>query len=292
MTEEEFLKSYSIEKFDRPSVATDMAVFSIDEKEDSDMNYRKENKSVLKLLLIKRDEYPYKDSWALPGGFLRKDETPNAAAFRELKEETGVDVAFLRTLDVFGTPGRDPRGWIISHAYLALVENSKCKVVAGSDAENADWFEIKVKIEKEQSENDGNTISRETVYSLELNNGGDVKLLSLIKRKTTYRDFHEISEYSEVDSFGFAFDHAIIILRAYLELQDMAEKDGRIIFDLLPEYFTLYKLQKAFEIVLGKELLVANFRRKISDFVTETDKIDAGSGHRPAKLFTRNLDKF
>ena len=91
---------------------------------------------------------------------------------------------------------------------------------------------------------------------------------------------------------GLAFDHAIIILRAFLHLQGQVERGGKMVFDLMPEEFTLSELQKAYEAVLGRTLLTANFRRKISDFVTETEHIVEGAGHRPARLFRRNLHAF
>ena len=75
-------------------------------------------------------------------------------------------------------------------------------------------------------------------------------------------------------------------------MQKEVNENGRPVFDLMPERFTLTALQKAFEIVQGKKLLVANFRRKIADYVIETDEIAEGAGHRPAKLFRRNLERF
>lgn len=291
MNEKEYLQSYDISKFDRPSIATDIAVFSII-RSDDETNYRKESESLLKLLMIKRSDYPYKDMWALPGGFLRKNEIPTDAAFRELKEETGVNGAFLRTLDIFGEPNRDPRGWIISHAYLALIDSSDINVSAGSDAKEACWMTIKVDSEEIKSEKSSSDIKREQLYTLTLTDDKNETIVAKIKRVTKYVNFHEQNDYVILEQTGFAFDHPLIILKAYLELRDMTEKDGRIVFDLLPEYFTLYRLQKAFEIILGKELLTANFRRKMSDYVFETDKMDTGNGHRPAKLFVRNLEMF
>lgn len=291
MNEKEFLQSYDINNFDRPSIATDIAVFSIIYSED-ETNYRKESESLLKLLMVKRNDFPFKDMWALPGGFLRKDEIPANAAFRELKEETGVNGAFLRTLDIFGEPNRDPRGWIISHAYLALIDSGSITVSAGSDAKEACWFTIDVSIEELSSDLNASDMKKESCYTLTLKGDCDVSVSAKIKRITKYVNFHEQNEFVILEQNGFAFDHSLIILKAYLELKDMTEKDGRIVFDLLPEYFTLYRLQKAFEIILGKELLAANFRRKMSDYVIETDKMDTGNGHRPAKLFIRNLEKF
>ena len=70
------------------------------------------------------------------------------------------------------------------------------------------------------------------------------------------------------------------------------ESGGKMVFDLMPETFTLSELQKAYESVLGRTLVAANFRRKIADYVTETEQILEGAGHRPARLFRRNLEAF
>ena len=95
-----------------------------------------------------------------------------------------------------------------------------------------------------------------------------------------------------MESGGLAFDHAHIILHAFLHLRSLVESGKTMIFDLMPEMFTLSELQKAYEAVLGKTLLSANFRRKIADWVIETESILEGAGHRPAKLFRRNPDRF
>ena len=131
MSEEEqaYLAGYDISAFDRPSVAADMAVFSIMEEEKqanskerrNPSNYRKDPLKKLKILLIRRASFPYKNAWALPGGFCRKGESVSETARRELCEETGVSDAYLRPFDIFSEEGRDPRGWIISHAFLALI---------------------------------------------------------------------------------------------------------------------------------------------------------------------------
>ena len=99
-------------------------------------------------------------------------------------------------------------------------------------------------------------------------------------------------EYEIVEDDGFAFDHAEIILRAYLSLKARTAQSGRIVFDLMPELFTLNTLQEAHEIILGEKLLTPNFRRKMAPYVIETDELVTGPGHRPAKLFRRNLEAF
>ena len=105
-----------------------------------------EDISCLKILLIKRGGFPYKDYWALPGGFAQQGEELRDTALRELREETSVDSAFIEPFGLFSTPERDPRGWIVSQGYLALVDSEKCKVSAGTDAGDAAWFTIDITI--------------------------------------------------------------------------------------------------------------------------------------------------
>ncbi len=96
----------------------------------------------LKLLLIKRGGYPYKNFWALPGGFAKPGEDIYETAKRELFEETGVDAAYLKLAGIFGEPGRDPRGWIVSNAFMALINAEDKTICAGTDAKEAMWFSI------------------------------------------------------------------------------------------------------------------------------------------------------
>lgn len=96
------------------------------------------------VLLIQRKYPPFKNSWAIPGGFVLTDESLEEAVRRELKEETGIEVNYLEQLYTFGQPKRDPRQRIISVSYFALVKSSLFQQLAAStDAENAQWFRIK-----------------------------------------------------------------------------------------------------------------------------------------------------
>jgi len=80
--------------------------------------------------------------WALPGGFVEENETVEAAAIRELEEEARLTGISLHLLGVFSDPGRDPRGRIITLAYVAFVEKHDLNPVAGDDAKNVKWFSI------------------------------------------------------------------------------------------------------------------------------------------------------
>lgn len=97
------------------------------------------------VLLVQRRRPPFQGQWALPGGFVEPYEPLESAARRELREETGVEPAHLEQLHTFGAPGRDPRGWTISVAYLARAsaeEAATWQPRAGSDAGDVRWFAL------------------------------------------------------------------------------------------------------------------------------------------------------
>ena len=94
------------------------------------------------VLLVKRKYDPFKDHWAIPGGFVEQDESLEQAVSRELEEETGVKINYLEQLYTFGTPERDPRGRVVSVAYFGLVRPDSFKVIASSDAKEVKWFDI------------------------------------------------------------------------------------------------------------------------------------------------------
>jgi 8-oxo-dGTP diphosphatase len=119
-------KSYCY-RYPHPAVTTDAVVFTISENR-------------LKLLLIKRGAAPYRDSWAIPGGFLEIDEDLEECARRELEEETGLKNIYLQQLYTFGKPERDPRERVITVAYYAVAPNVDMDSTASSYASDAAWF--------------------------------------------------------------------------------------------------------------------------------------------------------
>lgn len=97
----------------------------------------------ISVLLVKRKYEPFKDGWAIPGGFVLENENLEQAVQRELVEETGVKINYLEQLYTFGDLERDPRGRVVSVAYFGLVKPNTFKLRASTDAEEAEWFNIK-----------------------------------------------------------------------------------------------------------------------------------------------------
>lgn len=119
-------------KYPRPGLTSDIAAFTIIDND-------------LRVALIKRGIEPFINSWALPGGYVRENEEPKFCAKREMSEETGFSIpySYLNQFFTFGEPNRDPRGWVVSIAFYALVpfsEANKLTLKPGSDAVEAKWF--------------------------------------------------------------------------------------------------------------------------------------------------------
>ena len=116
--------------YPKPAVTVDCVVFGLDVEHD------------LKIMLIQRGVEPYKGEWALPGGFVKLEESLEEAALRELKEETGAEEIFLEQLYTFGEPKRDPRDRVITVAYYALINLADYPINAQTDADDVAWYSL------------------------------------------------------------------------------------------------------------------------------------------------------
>ncbi|MFF0828066.1 NUDIX domain-containing protein [Brevibacillus sp. NPDC003359] len=283
-TEQEYLEAYDVSQFERPSVTVDMLVFTVmDELEE---NYRKLSPKSLKILLVKRGEHPYIGQWALPGGFVTPGESLEEAARRELRTETNVDDIYLEQLYTWGDVGRDLRTWVISTSYMALVDSSSLQLQAGDDAEEAEWYRIEDRWLKETktATKDGSITERWLELRL-VHESEELSATIKITKTVTGRTVRETREIVEANNI--AFDHAKIIQYALERLRNKIEYTD-IAFALMPELFTLSDLQQVYEVILGRELLAAAFRRKLADKVLETNQYRKHAGHRPSKYFRFN----
>lgn len=209
-TLEEFLEKYDPYKYKNPCSTVDMVVFAAQEtpvkKTDG-----------LKVLLIKRKNHPGIGAWALPGGFVELRENLADAAKRELFEETGVKDVAAEQIGTFGDVKRDPRARVITTAYMALVKEKEITVRAGDDAKAAAWFVLH--IFKEPGKENGADVYRLT---LEEENQRE-KLCPVVKRKETGTLIKE-EEIWVGEQSGTASDHAAILLKAYLVLEERLKR--------------------------------------------------------------------
>lgn len=271
----------NINKYVNPSVTVDTLVFAINTIINNDV--RKLNDKKLQVLLIKRDKEPYKNKWSIPGGFIVIDEDLDEAANRILKQKTNIDEIYVEQLYTWGNVNRDPRCRVISTSYMALINKDDTYI----ENANMKWFDIKVNIldEKREDLKDGYILNKE------------IELL-LISDKENYRSkLLYITEYSNknikesikvLKSDYIAFDHLKVIYYGLLRMRNKIEYTD-IVFNLLPDKFTLAELQQVFEVIMDKVYTKPNFQRKIKLKVISTESIKKG-GFRPAKLYKYNKD--
>ena len=264
-TEKEFLKDYNKNDYDLLSITTDILIFSVSNEEEE--NYRKTDKKKMSILMVKREDYPFKDKWCLPGGFIRLDEDLDDAPKRILKNETNIDNIYLEQLYTFGSVDRDPRMRIVSTSYMALIDKNR---LDNKLKNNASWFDITLFHEKNNQ------------VDIVLDNGTTTisfKIKKVLREKTTDRYSYEI-----VENENIAFDHPKVILAGLERLRNKVEYTD-IVFNMMPELFTLGELQQVYEVILNKKLLDPAFRRIIAKKTEKTDILKKGEGHRPSYLF-------
>ena len=237
-TDEElaFLAGYDASRFPRPSVAVDVVLLTV-------------RAGALYALRGRRDGHPHRGRWALPGGFLRIDESLDDAAVRVLRMKAGLADAFVEQLYTFGRPDRDPRTRVISVAYYVLVDPAALdRAVATADA--------------------GLRLARLDVpWPGEI--GGPV------------------GATDEAGSpLALAFDHADILGMSVKRIRGKLDY-APIGFELLPDTFSLRDLRLVHEAILGRALNKDSFRRRMLDrgLVEPTGRRATGVGHRPPELY-------
>ena len=254
LTEKEFLKEYKAGDYDRPSVTADILVLGA----SADMR-------TLKILLVKRDEHPYLDRWALPGGFVHGDETAFQAAQRKLSNETGLEGVYLDQIYTFTRPDRDPRTRVMTIAYLALVSDTSDDMLRGvtcaglgedtGGVRDAAWFDLVIDQGSISFTNAERNVSIE--YSIEN------------KRFKNGRIFYENWVSSLKSKEELAFDHIEIIIESFIKLKAEFEHTD-LAFNMMGDTFTLPDLQALYELVLGKKLYKTNFRAMVAPKVDAT----------------------
>ncbi len=264
-TEEEFLKDYDSTIYEKLSMTVDILALSVSNEVTKD--YRRTDKKKMSLLLVKRENYPFKDKWCLPGGFVRIDEDLDEAPQRVLKEETNLDNIYLEQLYTFGDVDRDPRMRVVSSAYMALIDKNRFteKLKMG-----ASWFDIILFEEKEN------------VVTIVLDNG--VETISFRIKKVLREQTTDRYSFKTIENEKLAFDNPVAILSGLERLRNKLEYTD-IVFNMMPTYFTLGELQQVYEVILNKKLLDPAFRRIVANKVEKTDKMKTGGGHRPSALF-------
>ena len=264
--EKEFLSDYNSNVFEKLSMTTDILLVSVSSIKQN--NYRKKSKKMMSILLVKRENYPYKNMWCLPGGFLDpKNETLEDCAQKVLKKETNLSDVYIEQLFTFDSLNRDPRMRVVSTSYISLVDKNQ---LSGDINKNACWFDVSFIDEKDN------------IVDIVLDNGVEEIKFSIkktLKEKTTDRYKFEV-----VSNEKLAFDHPLVILSGIERLKNKISYTD-IVFNMMPEYFTLGELQQVYEVILNKKLLDPAFRRIISEKVEKTDKVQVDGGHRPSVLF-------
>lgn len=261
LTEEDvqFVEKYDDSAYWHPSVTADSAVFrALDRPENAEKKYPQRK---LEILLVKRGRPPYKNGWALPGGFLEKNETLAECAARECYEETGLKPVYQGDVATFSRVDRDPRARIITQCFLAMVPYGEMGTPkADDDAAEAAWFEVAMTTE---------AISAKQYRShLTLKNGETIITGSVDLVADGQGCWHrEVVE----DADNLAFDHLEMICCAVESLRTKLYRTS-IAFRWVPEKFRIADLQGVFEAVIGQELLRTTFFEYVKPMITRAEE--------------------
>lgn len=207
----DFLKDYDPNRYENPSVTADIMVFQSKEPLDATL-------CGLKLLLIKRRNHPSIGWWALPGGFVDLREDCDAAAKRELMEETGLSDIPVEQLCAWGDYNRDPRTRIVTVAYIALIAQ-ELNVKGLDDAQDAGWFDVEFSLRCEDIRDE----RCEQIYDLTLTKE-EVKVSATIKYSWRMNGILKDERYEVLDREHLAFDHPSFIAKGLVHLKNRIEE--------------------------------------------------------------------
>lgn len=229
-----FLAGYDASRFPRPSVAVDVVLLTAAERE-------------LRAFLVRRAAPPAQGRWSLPGGFLRMNESLDAAAERVLREKAGLRNVFVEQLFTFGAVNRDPRTRVVSVAYFALVPIERL-----AEAVDAHADRVLARLDVDWSGEAGG----------------------------------EAGASVQDEAVSLAFDHAEILGAAVKRLRGKLWY-APVGLRLVPEAFTLRQLRLVYEAILGRALNKDAFRRRLlaAGILRATGEREESVGHRPAELY-------
>jgi len=268
-------------KYPKPSVTADIIAVRPAYSELKSDQWRENPEFALEMLLIKRGQWPFEGSWALPGGFIRPTETVEEGARRELREETALVSDRLIPVGVFSKPDRDMRAWIISNAFVSFHKRGEgVHVKGGDDAREAKWLVVR------------SPAVGEGKFKLPFYDGD--KLEFCISGTYREEEFGGGTVLSVGDS-PLAFDHAEIIAQAFLRMLSFDIK--KLVFFFLPEKFTLSNYIDIYQYLTRYSIEpsnIPNFRRQLTATKDpllevcegEMETLD-GRAHAPAKLYRR-----
>lgn len=243
---------------DKPFVTADIMVLGVNQ-----------DFSGLKILLVKRDEDPFRGCYTLPGGFVLKNETSYQAASRRLREETGLENIYLDQIYTFTKPERDPRTWVVSIAYLALVSD------ASEINTKGEWFDLKIETDRIE------LFSSESDTKIEYS----IKNESFKNGKISYENWVATPATKEL----LAFDHIEILIESFIKLRSVFEH-WDLAFNMAGDTFTLPDLQALYELVLGKKLYKTNFRAMVTPKIEATgSKIKSRTSNKMSAEYKYSL---
>lgn len=234
----------------KPSVTVDGVVLTTDIQEPD--NNRRSSMRKLQVLLVKRPIEPYKDMWALPGGFMSVDKTLETTLKEKLSIKTNISNVYTEQLHVYDAVERDPRGRVLTVVYLVACSKDKFNTVVPQEGSELAWFWVDLA-------------------------SGNLKLTRADNQ----------SKAIGADSFKLAFDHEEIIIDAIGRMANLSATSNCAL-NLLPSEFTIRECQDVYEQLAGKTIY--SFRRMIEDKIEPTDTLTYGAAHRPAKLYRIKRD--